>query len=167
MRLSDNASNGSRGQIRVLYISPVADRGGAEVVLLNILKYHDRQSFTPMVCLLKEGPLVGDVRRLGVKCFVIATGRFRHLVRTVRTVWRIRRIMRHQCIDLVFSNMAMAHLYGGLAVLGTHVKRVWFQHTISSGEALDWLAAVVPADRLYVNSQACLKAVRRLHPRAR
>jgi glycosyltransferase involved in cell wall biosynthesis len=166
MRLSDNPSNGSRGQIRVLYISPVADRGGAEVVLLNILKYHDRQSFTPMVCLLKEGPLVGDVRRLGVKCFVIATGRFRHLVRTVRTVWRIRRIMRHQCIDLVFSNMAMGHLYGGLAALGTQVKRVWFQHTISSGEAFDWLAAVVPADRLYVNSQACLRAVRGLRPRA-
>ncbi len=165
MRLSDSPSNGSRGPIRVLYISPVGDRGGAEVVLLNILKYHDRQSFTPMVCLLKEGPLVGDVRRLGVKSFVVQAGRFRHLARTVRTVCRIRRLMRDEGIDLVFSNMAMGHLYGGLAALGTQVKRVWFQHTICSAEALDWLAAAVPADRLYVNSQACLQAVRKLRPK--
>jgi glycosyltransferase involved in cell wall biosynthesis len=47
------------------------------------------------------------------------------------------------------------------------VKSVWFQHTISSGEAVDRLAALVPADRLYVNSQASLRAIRRLHPIAK
>jgi glycosyltransferase involved in cell wall biosynthesis len=163
LRLSDSRSDASRGQIRVLYISPVGERGGAEVVLLNILKYHDRQCFTPMVCLLKEGPLAVEVRRLGIKSFVVRTGRFRHAARTLRAVWEIRRLLRDERIDLVFSNMAMGHLYGGLAALGTRVKRVWFQHGVpSAADAVDWLAGFVPADRLYVNSCATLRAVSRL-----
>lgn len=152
--------------VRVLYISPVGERGGAEVVLLSILKHHDRNRFVPMVCLLKNGALATDVRSLGITPLLIATGRLRHVVRTLRAILRIRRFLRENGIHLVFSNMAMGHLYGGLAALGTPVRRVWFQHTISSGNAVDRLAALIPADRVYVNSQASLTAVNRLRPRA-
>jgi glycosyltransferase involved in cell wall biosynthesis len=151
----------------VLYVSPVAERGGAEVVLLNILRHHDRVRFTPMVCLLKEGSLSDEVRRLEIKSFLVPTGRFRHVANTLRTVRQIRRLLKEENVDLVFSNMAMGHVYGGLAALGTPVKRVWFQHTISSGQTLDRLAALIPADRLYVNSQASLRAVNRFRPRAK
>ena len=155
----------SPSPVRVLYISPVGERGGAEVVLLNILKHHDASRFTPMVCFLKEGPLVMEVQGLGVKTFLIPTERFRHIARSLRAVRRIRRLLREEKVDLVFSNMAMSHLYGGLAALGTTVRRVWFQHSVSMGEAVDRLAALIPADRLYANSQASLKAVGRLRPR--
>lgn len=151
--------------IRVLYISPVAERGGAEVVLLNILKRHDRKRFTPMVCFLKEGPFIAEVQGLGVKTFVVPTGRFRHFVPTLRGVQSIRRLMREEEVDLVFSNMAMGHLFGGMAALGTSVRRVWFQHSVSTGQALDRLAALIPADRLCANSLATLQSLQRLHPR--
>jgi glycosyltransferase involved in cell wall biosynthesis len=81
-------------------------------------------------------------------------------------VRRIRQVLRAERIDLVFSNMAMGHVYGGLAAVGTPTRSVWFQHTISSGEALDRLAALIPADCLYVNSYACLRSVERLRPSA-
>jgi glycosyltransferase involved in cell wall biosynthesis len=148
--------------VRVLYLSPVGERGGAEVVLLNILKHHDRSRFTPMVCFLKEGPLAAEVRGLGIKCFLVPAGRFRHLSGTLRAMRAIRRLVKEERVDLIFSNMAMGHLYGGLAALGTPAKRVWFQHTISSGQTVDRLAAIIPADRLYVNSQASLEAVHEL-----
>jgi len=151
----------------VLYITPVSERGGAEVVLLNILRHHDRARFTPIVCLLKAGPLSQDISALGIKWFSVSSGRFRNVFETVRAVREIRRIMRQYDVDLVFSNMAMGHLYGGLAVFGMPVKRVWFQHSISSGELIDRLAALIPADRLYTNSQASLRAIRHLHPNAR
>jgi len=153
--------------VRVLYITPVGERGGAEVVLLNILKHHDRARYTPMVCLLKEGPLVEEIRCLGIKSVLVPTGRFRSVVDTFRAIREIRRFLREEAVDLVFSNLAMGHLYGGLAALGTSVKRVWFQHTIPSITIVECLAALIPANRLYVNSQATLRAVHRLRPRAK
>lgn len=151
----------------MLYVTPVAELGGAEVVLLNVLKYHDRTRFTPIVCLLKEGSLVEDLERLGVKSITIPAGRFRSVRRTLHAVRAMRDVLRDEDIDLVFSNMAMGHLYGGLAALGTSVRRVWFQHSIFSGQAVDRLAAMIPADRIYVNSEASLKAFHHLRPRAK
>ena len=162
-----NNGVGDSRVIRVLYVSPVGERGGAEVVLLNILKYHDRRRFSPMICLLKVGPLAEEVRRLGIEPLLISTGRFRNAAGTLKTVGEIRRLIRNETVDIIFSNMAMGHLYGGLAALGTRVKRVWFQHTVPSTDPVDWLAGLVPADWLYLNSQASLRAFRRLHPRAK
>jgi glycosyltransferase involved in cell wall biosynthesis len=154
------------GPIRVLYVSPVAERGGAEVTLLNILKYHDRRFFVPMACLLKDGPLVQEVRSLDVRTAVLPTKRLREIAVTVPVILEVRRLLQNENVNIVFSNMAMGHLYGGLAAMGTSVKRVWFQHTIPSYRSLDCLAARVPAERLYVNSEASLTAMRRLRPRS-
>lgn len=152
--------------LRVLYVIPVGERGGAEAVLLNIIKNHDQKRFTPLVCLLREGPIVNDLKGLGIKVISVPVRRLRNLLTAMWVVRRIRQILRAERIDLVFSNMAMGHVYGGLAAVGTPTRSVWFQHTISSGEALDRLAALIPADRLYVNSYACLRSVERLRPRA-
>jgi glycosyltransferase involved in cell wall biosynthesis len=51
--------------------------------------------------------------------------------------------------------MAMGHLYGGLAALGTGAKAVWFQHGIvTHPDLLDRIVRRVPADRAYANSHA-------------
>src|SRR5690242_4142298 len=108
----DRPTAAPRRPARVLYVTPVAELGGAEVVLLNVLKYHDRTRFTPIVCLLKEGSLVEDLERLGVKSITIPAGRFRSVRRTLHAVRALRNVLRDEDIDLVFSNMAMGHLYG-------------------------------------------------------
>jgi len=148
---------------KVLYVSPVGERGGAETVLLNILRFQDRSSFEPIVCFLKTGPLVAEVSALGVRTVVEETGRLREVSRTVSTIRRIHQLVSRSAVDLVFGNMSMGHVYGGLAALGTSAQTVWFQHGIpESGDPLNWLAAAVPAARIYVNSLASEAAQRRL-----
>ena len=154
--------------IKVLYVSPVGERGGAETVLLNILKHHDLERFTPIACVLKEGPLVEQMRRLGVRTFVFPTTRFRDIRRTLRVVGEIRRVVKNEDVDIVFGNMAMGHLYGGLASFGTRAKRVWFQHGIPKrNDPVSWLAALLPAERIYANSRASLQAQERFRSRAK
>jgi glycosyltransferase involved in cell wall biosynthesis len=57
----------------------------------------------------------------------------------------------------------MAHLYGGLASLGTNVRRVWYAHNMPiPRSAVVRMASWLPADRLYANSEgirsACLES---------
>ena len=152
----------------MLYVSPVAERGGAETVLLNILKFHDRARFEPHVCVLKAGPLVAEINALGVSTHVIETGRLRDARRTLDTVRQIRRLIRTRDIDLVFGNMAMGHVYSGLAAVGTRARAVWFQHGIPlTTDPLAWLAALVPSRAIFVNSRATARAQARIPGSAR
>lgn len=147
----------------VLYVSPVGERGGAETVLLNILRFQDRRRFDPVVCFLKPGPLVDEVAALGVDTVVVPAGRLRQAANTVAAIRGIRRVISDRQVDLVFGNMSMGHVYGGLAALGTPARVVWFQHGIPRPfDPVDWLAALVPATRIYVNSRVSAAGQRRL-----
>jgi glycosyltransferase involved in cell wall biosynthesis len=147
----------------VLYVCPVGERGGAETTLLNILRLQDRTRFTPSAVLLKNGPLVGDVEALGLACRVVAVRRTRRLPSTVRAIAAIRRIIRDERIDVVFGHMAMGHVYGGVARLGTPAKAVWFQHGIvDRPDLVDRLAARLPASIVLVYSAAAERAQRKI-----
>jgi len=149
--------------IKILYVSPVADRGGAEAVLLNILKSQDRLVFDPAVCFLQDGELVDDVRRLGVRTFVVRRGRLRNVSATARAIRQLRALIRAENIDVVFSNMTMGHVYGGAAAMGTRTTRMWFQHGIPSlADPLSWIASVIPASIIFVNSRTTAHAQARL-----
>jgi glycosyltransferase involved in cell wall biosynthesis len=145
--------------VKVLYVSPVGERGGAETALLNVLKYHDRQAFEPVVCLLQPGPLANDVRARGIRVVTIPAGRLRDARRTRQTIRELRALIAAEGARIVFGNMSVGHIYGGLAARGTAARAVWFQHGIPSrSDAVDWLAALVPCARIYVNSQASAAA---------
>jgi glycosyltransferase involved in cell wall biosynthesis len=155
-------------RIKVLYISPVAERGGAETVLLNILKFHDRERFEPIVCMLRPGPLADETRGLGVRTLIVEGGRLRNVVRTLGVVRTVHRLIESEAIDIVFGNMTTGHVVAGLAAIGTHARRAWFQHgTASASDLLDWLAALIPSDRIYVNSRASADAQAKLPRRTR
>lgn len=146
-----------KGKHRILYVSPVAQRGGAETVLLHILKYQDRDRFEPITCFLRGGPMVHEAARLGACPFVVPTSRFRNVPTTLRALLSLRSVIKERHIDLVFGNMAIGHLYGGLAALGTSARVVWFQHTVAERPGLgDWLADRIPAAAVLVNSFATL-----------
>ena len=150
-------------RIKVLYVSPVGEQGGAETLLLDILKFHDRRLFDPLVCFLRPGPLVDQVAGLGVPVTVVETSRIRNVSRTLRTVGEIRRLIRTENVRIVFSNSESGHIIGGLAAIGTVAKPVWFQHGLTSaGSPLAWLAAVIPTKRIYVNSRTTAEAQARI-----
>ena len=150
-------------RIKVLYVSPVGERGGAETLLLDILKFHDRRLFDPLVCFLRPGPLVDQVARLGVPIAVVETSRIRHVRQTLKTVGEIRRLIKTENVRIVFGNSESGHVFGGLAAIGTGAKAVWFQHGLTSaGSPLAWLAAAIPANRIYVNSRTTAGAQARI-----
>jgi len=101
--------------MQVLHVSAMAERGGLEVVLLNILPCMDRSRFTPQVVLLEHGPLVREVEETATQTHVIGVGRVRDILRGGKAIARIVRLIRREGIDLVHSYNAKAHIYGGLA----------------------------------------------------
>jgi glycosyltransferase involved in cell wall biosynthesis len=149
---------------KILYVTPFAEMGGAEAVLLNIVRYHDRSRFEPVVAFLRNGPLVERVRQMGFESVVVSTGRMRDIGRTVRAVASLRELIRSREIDLVHSSMAWAHTFGGMAARLAGVPAVWYQHAMPANQSLlDRLASRIPAHSIYVNSRATEEAQRRLY----
>jgi glycosyltransferase involved in cell wall biosynthesis len=121
-----------------------------------------------MVAFLRSGPLVEEVQRLGVPTVLFPTTRFRRLTTTTRTIRSIRSLLRNEQIALVFGNLAMGHLYGGLAALGTGTRAVWFQHnTPQRSLGIDWVAAQVPTRAIFVHTEAARQLQARLNSRRR
>jgi len=151
-----------KGVVRLLYISSNAERGGVETVLCNLVKYHDRERYRLSVLFLKDGPLVEEFRRLGIQVFLIKTGRFSQVFRSIFTILKIRRLIINEHIDVVFSQLAMAHLYGGLAAKLSGRKCIWYQHV--AGTEFNWLnrlALKIKADMIFVNSAFTERSLRK------
>jgi len=139
--------------IKVLYISPVAERGGAERVLYNLVKFHNRDVCEPHVFFLKGGPFVDEIRRLNIPVYIYEAGRLRHFKKSLMAVYRIAKIIKSEDIDIVHGNSSMGHIYGGVAGKITNRKTVWFQHTCSvSLTLIDQLATLIPTDAIIANS---------------
>jgi glycosyltransferase involved in cell wall biosynthesis len=121
-----------RSPAKVLWISCVAEKGGAEVYLLNFLRNLDRSRFLPSVVLLRAGPFETDLRQLGVEVFVLARHRMRHAWAVGRAILRIRALIGEHHFDLVHSNGFRAHSYGGIAARIARVPAVWSVHTVEA-----------------------------------
>ena len=52
--------------VRVLFINPTAQLGGAEYSLLDLAGTLDRERFIPMIACLGDGPLVGAAAERGI-----------------------------------------------------------------------------------------------------
>jgi glycosyltransferase involved in cell wall biosynthesis len=139
--------------LRVLHVSAAAERGGVEVILLNIIKYIDRTRFSPKVLFLTDGPFVREVEAAGVEAHVIEAGRVRQIIRGSKAVGRTARLIREDGIDLVHSHNAKAHLYGGMAAVITGVPSLLHLHGVprfafSRDGFLSLLSMAVPARRI-------------------
>lgn len=101
--------------LKVLHVSAAAERGGLEVIMLNIVKCLDRSRFMPQVLFLTDGPFVEEVKETGAETHVINAGRVREVIRGGRTIVNAVRLIRDQGIGLVHTHNSKAHIYGGLA----------------------------------------------------
>ncbi len=152
--------------LKVLYVSPSAEQGGLERVLLSILGALDRSRFTAGVALLEDGPLVNDVRGTGTDTRVVTSGRVRNLVRGVTAVARLVRLIVRERFDLVHTMNAKAHLYGGAAAVLSGVPCVHHlqgvpRRSLSRDGLVNFLSAVVPATRTVACSNYVAEGFRR------
>jgi len=138
--------------LRILHVTAAAERGGLEVILLNILKGLDRSRFTPEVLLLEDGPFVREVRETGTKTHVIRAGRVREIVKGGKAISSAVQLIRQQEIGLVHSHNAKAHIYGGLAAAIARVPSLYHLHGVPKPSPtrdglVSLLSVITPARR--------------------
>ena len=130
--------------MRVLVLMPLAEqRGGGELMLVDLLRNAGSSEVEWRLVLFEEGPLVGEARALGVETTVIHTGRLRHVGQYIRSVAAIRRAAKD--VDLVFSWMTKAHLYGSPAARLAGKPAAWFQLAAAASRSSRWSASISPS----------------------
>lgn len=152
--------------MKVVYVSPHAHLGGAERVTMDLVALHDRAVVEPAVVFLSPGPLVDEVRALGIPAEVLPAPRLRSVLaaRGFRRALAAR--LKELCADLVHGVMAWGHAYAGPAARRAGIPAIWFQHNIPSwSHGLDLLAAFSPAARILANSELTARAQRAINPR--
>lgn len=157
---------------RVLFISGAGERGGAETVLLTLLRHLDRRRVDPIVVSLRDGPLVRDLANVvGRPVTVLSAPRFRQLARGAALVGALMRFVRDSRIDLVHANGTGSHLYGGLAAWRAGVPCVYHAHDVvestwSAQTLLQRLALRVPARAVVAVSEYAATSLRAAGARA-
>ncbi len=151
--------------LRVLYVTPFTEMGGAERAVLDLVTCHDRAAVDPAVCFLHEGPLVARWREeLGVQTFLLPAPRLRRVLKVRHTVEALATLIAAQQVDLVHSVMGWGHMFGGRAARRARKPSVWYQHTRPGRTALDVRAALVRTRAIIANSEFTAAAQRRVNP---
>lgn len=152
--------------MQVTIIMPLAEqRGGAELALLHLMQQGQGAGVQWSVIFLQDGPMVGQVRELGVTACVIESGRLREPHRFGRAVLEIARLARRERVQVVFGWMGISHLYGGAAARLAGVPSAWYQHGMPLDKNwIDRLATRLPAVGILTCSQAVADAQARLRP---
>lgn len=126
---------------RILHLITRLPIGGAERLLLGILRHLDPTRFESTVCCIQDrGELADEAEALGIP--VIALGLMGRGGHDRRVVPALRRLMRERGIELVHSHLYHANLYGRLAarregipavasVHNTYTRRKWYRHWIN------------------------------------
>lgn len=108
----------------ILYIYHTSTIGGGSYCLLNILKNINREKILPYVLLCNEGPLVGEIKNLGIDVYFIPTLRtvpynsstlkpkaLKNAVNIFQSMEELKHILRQLKIDVVYCNTMMLYPY--------------------------------------------------------
>ncbi len=88
-----------RGPLRVMFVITSMPVGGAETLLVELVRRMDRSRFAPELCCLKYFDRLGEVLAQEVPAF---TGLLAHKY-DVAVLWRLRRLVRRRRVDAVVT----------------------------------------------------------------
>jgi glycosyltransferase involved in cell wall biosynthesis len=154
--------------LRVLFVMSVGERrGGAEQMLLLLLRHLDRERVAPQIVFLEDGPFARETAAMGVPTRVIDAGRLRQLRRGRAAIARLSAVMRSERPDACVAWMGKSHLYAGPAarLAGGGATVVWWLHTIPSGDVWDRLTLALPSTAVGASSRAAAGALASMRPR--
>ncbi len=122
-------------KFKILYISHSPYFNGAEICLLTLVKIINKDLFEPIVVFPAPGPLVEEMKSIGVKTYISPIERwirfgFEKPVRDSNMSYRVQmiaRIIDEEAIDLVHTNSSVV-LEGAIAAKYKNVPHVWHIH---------------------------------------
>jgi glycosyltransferase involved in cell wall biosynthesis len=154
--------------LRVLAVMPLGTAlGGAEQSFRQLLMHGRVEGVQWTVVFLRDGPLVAELRSLGVAVHVVDAGRLRNVAARLLAVVRIARLAQVTGADVVLGWMAAGQIMSGIAALLAGVPAIWFQAGTPRPDWLDRIATLLPARRVIVVSRDAGEAQARVWPRRR
>lgn len=130
--------------IRLAFLEEEPLIGGAEINVLNLLKYLDRTQFDPLVICPEEGPLTDRIRQGGwrvavvprfplfrTSTFVLGKKIFNPLATLYNfcalfpSAWTLAKFLKSRKVDVVHTNSMLAHFYGAIAARLAGIKCLW------------------------------------------
>ncbi|QMS89620.1 glycosyltransferase family 4 protein [Nostoc edaphicum CCNP1411] len=141
--------------MKVIIVMPLAEqRGGGEMMLWDLVKQGRNAGVEWLVIFLEDGPMVEQVRSLGIDTRVVESGRLRQIHRFIAAVFRIAAIARRERADIIVNWMWITHISGGLAAILAGLPAIWYQLEVPSDKT--WLvrfATLIPARAIITLSQ--------------
>lgn len=117
---------------RILHLFPVSEIGGAETVLLNLIRFRKRPDVEHrvVVAAAESGPLGVALTRLGVLWQQVPRGRMRWPGSLWRLCRQVRRIVQESGAEVVLTNSPQGFLYARWATIGLRVPVVLYYMTV-------------------------------------
>ncbi|MFW6169679.1 MAG: glycosyltransferase [Planctomycetota bacterium] len=105
----ENVASGNHRPLRVMFANTSMPVGGAESLLVNLVRGMNRSEFQPEICCLKEKGPLGDIlaREVPVHSRLVATKY------DPRVWWRLRRLVRERAIDAMVTVGAGDKMFWG------------------------------------------------------
>jgi glycosyltransferase involved in cell wall biosynthesis len=151
--------------LRVLVVMPLGQAlGGGEEMLRQLLREAGDAGVEWTVVFLRDGPLVAEVRALGITCEVVDAGRFRQVARRVAAVRRIAMLARERRADLCLGWMVAGQATAGPAAMLAGVPCAWYQVGTPRPDGLDRFATLWPAVGVVTLSKAGAASQARIWP---
>ncbi|WP_071189440.1 glycosyltransferase family 4 protein [Trichormus sp. NMC-1] len=152
--------------MKVIAIMPLAEqRGGGEMMFWDLMQQGRNADVEWLAIFLEDGPMVEQVRNLGIDTRVVESGRLRQIHRFVATIFRIAAIARHEGADMILNWMWITHIIGGLAAMLAGLPALWYQLEVPNHKSwLVRLATFIPAQAIITLSQDGQQAQSQIWP---
>lgn len=163
-----------KGLYTILYLNPVAEIGGAEKSLLDLLPCLDKEKYRLIVTVPSEGKLLWELERMGIETQVVPfhpifarvsrvqgdRGLFRLLSAPwclIPTIRELTAFVRSRDIDLMVTNGMKCHLIGSITSFITRAKLIWHVRDLVDTAWLRWMVGSMGRffpDMIITNSHA-------------
>jgi glycosyltransferase involved in cell wall biosynthesis len=152
--------------MKVMILMPLAEqRGGGEMMFWDLMQQGRNNGIQWLAIFLEDGPMVEQVRHLGIETLVIESGRLRHIHRFIASILRISAIARRENVDVIVNWMWITQIIGGLVAMLAGVPAVWYQLEVPHDQTLlVRLATLLPAKAIVTLSQDGQQAQAQIWP---
>jgi glycosyltransferase involved in cell wall biosynthesis len=123
--------------MKIGIVMPLAiQKGGGEKMLIDLLENSLENTIEWHVIFLQEGPMVDQVRNLGISTYVILSGRLRDVHKRIVAIFSIAKIIRENSLDVIIGWMWTTHLLSGPAGLLSKIPSFWYELDYPSNNSL-------------------------------